>query len=164
MMVYEKMKNKKPQLVQYWEVSMSNRKKQIKRLEQISFNKKHNNYAPQFMVVLSKYATIWDENLGQMLGRKLRIWLPNDAAPIQTHLYGARSHHQQLLKIKVNKLLLDNAIDQVITWRSSLTVIFRKKNESLRLCDNHCKLNSVTVQDSSLIQQIDTCSDSSDSP
>lgn len=84
--------------------------------------------------MMSKYSTMWDENLGRVSVTKHRIQLPKETAPIHLHFYRAGPRQRQLESDEVDKMLKENIAEATTTEWASIFVFAPKMDGSLRFC------------------------------
>lgn len=85
------------------------------------------------------------------------IQLLKETFPIHLHLHISGRHQRQLKKDEVHKMLKVNVSQATTTEKTLSNVSTPKKDGSLQICVDHCKLNAVAVRDSYLVPQMEEC-------
>lgn len=109
--------------------------------------------------MMSKYATMWDEQLGCTSVIKQRIQLSKETTPIHSYQYQAGLCQRQLKRSKVEKSWNDNDAKPARTEWASQIVFEPKKDASFAFLRHLLQFNGVTVHDSYLLPRLDKCID-----
>lgn len=122
--------------------------------EKMQFSGKYDEWKPDFTQMMQKYESMSGGHLGKVTVTKNKIVLnPPDAPPIRSAPYRAGLRQQKLEREEITRIKKACVVETAVTEWASPILFVRKKDNSLRFCVDHPRLNAVTVRDSYPVQR-----------